>query len=551
MATPRLKGRALRALRSFAETRSGRRIVVAQMKKDVGIDRLATLPIADLPAPDVEPRPVQARQAHGWSDARLGSPVSRRVTGRAVREAYQSGAATPKDVLAKILERIDRNAFGKATNSPFTSLDREGARAAAAESTARWAARRPKGPLDGIPVPVKDQFHMAGLPTTGGSSYMTGIRSEDAALVAMLREAGAIVYAKTQATEYGMSPIGFNANFVVPRNVYDRERAPGGSSTGSAIAVALGLATVAAASDGGGSVRTPAGYNGVFGLKPTYVRVSRIGDVWGNNSVSVTGPIGQSTEDLVDFFAVACAPDPRDPLLARAPAPLDGAACLEALGRGVKGAVIGVPEAEWSDADPAVARAGKEALRRLEADGALLESVDLPILRHCPAAGAVLIGTETMGNALADLALHRDEMGDDLRVIFAITQGLSAHEYFLAQRVRSALRRDLAAVLRRVDAIALPTSAAPAPSYPLADGGVSITDTHDLERALRYAFPANLAGLPSGQVPTGTSETGLPVGMQFLGDAWDEVSIVALMAHCERIGFAQLELPEDYLRLVD
>jgi aspartyl-tRNA(Asn)/glutamyl-tRNA(Gln) amidotransferase subunit A len=551
MATPRLKGRALRALRSFAETSSGGRIVVSQMKKDVGIDRLATLPIQDLPAPDVEPRPLQARREHGWSDARLGAPVSRRVTGRAVRDAYQSGAATPRDVLAKIFDRIDRNAFGKATNSPFTGEDREGADAAAAESAARWAARRAKGPLDGIPIVVKDQFHMVGLATRGGSSYKTEIRREDAALVTMLREAGALVYAKAQATEYGMSPIGFNANFVVPRNVYDSERAPGGSSTGSAIAAALGFATVTAASDGGGSVRTPAGYNGVFGLKPTYIRVSRVGDEWGNNSVSVTGPIGQSTEDLVDFLSVACGPDPRDPLLARAPSPLDAEACSRALGRGVKGAVIGVPAAEWADAEPAVARAGERALARLEADGCRLEAIDVPILRHCPAAGAVIIGTETMGNALVDLALHRNEMGDDLRVLFAITQGLSAHEYFLAQRVRSALRRALAAVLERVDVIALPTSAAPAPRYPLADVGISITDTHDLERALRYAFPANLAGLPAGQVPTGTSEGGLPVGMQLLGDAWDEVSILALMAHCERIGFAQLDLPEDYLRLVD
>jgi aspartyl-tRNA(Asn)/glutamyl-tRNA(Gln) amidotransferase subunit A len=163
----------------------------------------------------------------------------------------------------------------------------------------------------------------------------------------------------------------------------------------------------------------------------------------------------------------------------------------------------------------------------------------------------LIIGTETMGSALGDLELHRDAMGDDLRLIFAIAQGFSTHEFFLAQRVRSALRRDLAAVLARVDVVALPTTAAAAPRYPLADNGVSIADTHDLERCLRYAFPANLAGLPSGQVPTGTTPEGLPVGMQFLGDAWDEVSIVALMAHCERIGFAQLDLPDDYVRLVD
>ena len=550
MATPRLKGRALRALRSFAETGSGRRIVVSQLKKDVGIDRLATLPIAELPVPAVEPRPTQARREHGWADARLGAPVSRRVTGRAVRDAYQSGSTTPKDVLARIFDRIDRNAFGKATNSPFTAVDRDRARAAAAESGARWAARRPKGPLDGIPVPVKDQFHMVGLPTCGGSSFRTEIQQEDAALIAMLRDAGAVIYAKAQATEYGLSPIGFNANFVVPRNVYDRDRAPGGSSTGSAIAVGLGLATVAAASDGGGSVRSPAGYNGVFGLKPTYVRISRGGDIWGGNSLSVTGPIGQSTEDLVDFMAVAGALDPRDPLLVHAPE-FPVAACVEALGRGVKGAVIAVPEAEWADADPAVARAGQEALARLESDGARLDKVALPILKHCPAAGAVIIGTEIMAYGIQDLDLHRNAIGDDVRLTFAVAQGFSTYEFVLAQRVRAALRRDLAAVLAKADVIAVPTTAAPAPSYPLADGGISITDTHDLERTLRYAFPANLAGLPSGQVPTGTTPEGLPVGMQFLGDAWDEVSILALMAHSERIGFAQIDLPDDYLRLVD
>ncbi|MCI0570860.1 MAG: amidase [Myxococcaceae bacterium] len=545
MKTPRLHGAALRAVRRLSETALGVRALRASALSEFGFDALQALPVEARPVAQVAVRPLQASGPRTWADAELGAPApgpSRRTAAQLVA-AFAAKRTTPSAVLSRLLAHLQRGQHGDATHSPFVVLDEEGARRAAEVSTQRYREGRPLGALDGVPVPVKDHFDMVGLPTRGGTAYLQGVATEDAFLVGTLRRQGAVVVGKTHLTEWGMTPTGHNPHFLMPRNPYRGDRAAGGSSTGSAVAVALGYATVAVGSDGGGSIRIPSALNGVFGLKPTFLRISRTGDIFGG-TVGHTGPLAQGTQDLVDFLAgVTSELDPEDVLTRDQP---DAGNAVEswrrALGRGVKGCRVGVPRSEWRDAAPAIQQACEEALRALEKEGAQLVDVELPGAANALAMGALTIGCEARGNLDDDLRTHKRAMSDDLVVQLRILETVGAREYFLAQRTRTWLRRNVARALAEVDVLALPSTACLAPTYSRKEDRVHISDTPALLGLCRYAFLANLTGLPAGSVPVGMAE-GLPVGLQLLGDAWDEASVLAVMAHLERLGVAHLPPP--------
>ncbi len=552
MATPRLKGRALELALRVASTRPG----IAAMRRmtfaTYDMDRLFELPPSMLESLDHVPRPIAGAQPRGWDGRDLDppNPVSGRTCGAQLREAYASGVLTPLDVVEQILGRIDREDFGSCEFSPFVALDEERARQDAVAAGSRWRSGTALGPLDGIPVPVKDEVDMVGLPTWGGTAYLDEVQQEDGFAVRALRAGGAVLYGKTHTTEWGMSPVGINPHFEMPRNAHRADRAPGGSSTGTGAAVTLGFATVGLGSDGGGSIRIPSAYQGIFGLKPTFQRVGRSGDVFGTGSVSVIGPLGQSTRDLVDFLSVAGAqPDPGDYACAFAPAGSPVAAWERALGRGVRGARIGIPATEWKDADERVGALCMDALRALESEGARLVEIDLPHAGIAQAIGVLSIGPETRAHVADYVAEHGDRFGGELEMQLALLGSVSAHEYLTAQRARAALRRSTAEVMGGIDLIALPTVPGVAPSYPASENRQHVVDDDATRLACRFAFLANLTGYPSGQTPVGMHE-GLPVGLQLLGDAWDEASIIAAMAHLERLEIAAIPTPGAFEALV-
>ncbi len=464
--------------------------------------------------------------------------------------AYRADLTTPTRVLEEIASRIETDQFGKATNSPFICLNMEQARADAKESAKRFERGESLGQLDGIPIPVKDELDIKGLPTSGGTSYRAWPATQDAWLVRALRNAGALVFAKTYTTEYGMNPWGMNPHFDMPRNVWDCDRGAGGSSTGAAVAVALGFAPLAVGSDGGGSIRIPAALNGVFGLKPTYNRVGRGGSVFGCGSVNHMGPIGGSVAEIVDFMTVVgCQIDQDDPATAWASdSDLAPNAWRAALDRGVRGCRIGVLQSAFSQSGNAVARACEQALSELVAAGAILVEVELPLSRYALAVGVLGIATETMGSLVDDFVAYGHCMGDDLRLLLRLMQQVPAREYFLSARTRSAMRRELQHAISEVDVICLPTTTDVAPRYPLSENRVAISDSPANQSCCRHNFLANLTGVPAASVPVG-EHGGLPIGLQIIGDAWDEASVIAVMAEVERLGISRLQRPQGFLAL--
>ncbi|MBN1336542.1 MAG: amidase [Deltaproteobacteria bacterium] len=546
MAT-RLEGSALRFVARAARCGPVARLLLSSMAREYGIPALLALGAEHHRPPDATARPLEGAPPRRGSDARLGPPPPHPLSARRLRAAFLESTSNPEEVLDRLVGRLEARDLGLATHSPFVALDLEGAREAARTSALRYRAGASLGPLDGIPVPVKDEHDMKGLPTGGGTAYRTTAATTDSFAVKCLRASGAVLPGKTHATEWGMCPVGRNPHVRMPRNVRDADRAGGGSSTGSAAAVALGLAPVAVGSDGGGSIRVPSALQGIFGLKPTFGRVGRTGDIFGTGTMSHIGPIGASTADLVDLLGVlAATADPDDEPALRPPdLPDPGARWEAALGRGVTGVRIGVPEAEWADADDAVVGPCRAALQALESEGARLVPVSLPLLAHAPALGVVVIATETMGALQDDVRQHLDAMGDDLQVLLAVVGQIRARDYLLGLQVRAALRRAAAATLADLDLLALPATRTLAPSHPLTLDGVAVQDSASTRAMCRYAFFGNLTGLPAGSVPVGTSR-GLAVGLQFVGDAWDEASVLAAMAHVERIGLAAIPPPPSH-----
>ncbi len=545
MAAPRLSGAALRVTRSLVSNPAIVAALWPVLSRDFHIGELARLPATDRDRVPPGALPTMAAPARRWASEEAAPTEG---VGARLRERWAAGTSSPSALLEAVLQRGERGPFANAHHSPLIAVDAARARADAAASTERWQHGAPLGPLDGVPIPVKDELDLVGTVTRGGTSYRREVATADAAVVAQLRAAGAVVYAKTHATEWGMNALGQCPHLPLPRNPWRAGYAAGGSSTGSGVAVAMGLAPSAVGSDGGGSIRIPAAFNGVWGLKPTYVRVSRVGNLWGGGTMAHLGPIASTMEDLVELLRVIGTPDPADPWTNLAPAgastPLDWRAALR---RGVRGARIGVLRQELADAEAPVAAACEAGLRALEAAGALLVDVDLPLAKFAPAIGALTILSETRAGVVEDIAAHGGALSDDLATVLALITRVSAADLLDAQRLRAGLRRQTAALLAHVDLLAMPTTSSP-PEHPVANDGVSILDAAASAAATRFVFFGNLLGLPAGSAPVGRP-AGLPVGLQLIGDAWDEASVIAAMATLERRGPWDGARPEGWLDL--
>lgn len=551
---PRLSGSTLTAVRMAAETKGTDAAIREVMKRGLGIDQLFPLPEAWRGGLPLDTRPIRAREPRRIEpNASSMGPLPLRSWPRpaaAFAAAYRDRVTTPRKVAERALAEVERLATLRPSMNISIAQDREATLCDADAATARWAEGKPRGPLDGVPFLVKDEFDVAGLPTSLGVKCQPQPAAErDSAVVARLRAAGAFFVCKTVLTEWGMSPMGNNVNQPMPHNAHDVTKAAGGSSTGTGVGVALGVAPFGAGGDGGGSIRIPASLNGVFGIKPTFGRVSRAGDGF-KGTVAHAGPLACSTADLAAFLdAVASEADAVDELTSWAPPPPEGGFGAQ-LGAGVKGLRIGVDEADWKDASEPVAEACREALRALEREGATLVDISLPIAHYAQKIGYLTIGPESLAAHRREWMEQRELLGDDLRLVFAVLSGITALEQLDAQRLRAGLRRELAQALAGVDVIAMPTTAITAPRYTEEDEKTSFSDPAALEGLVRYTFLCNLTGNPAGTAPVGVDATGLPIGLQIIGDAWDEAAVIGVLAHLERIGAATVKRPPGGIDLI-
>ncbi len=432
----------------------------------------------------------------------------------------------------------------------FLTLTAEEALAAADASDRRIAAGR-SGPLEGIPLAVKDVLCTRGVRTTCGSRLLENfVPPYDATAVARLRQAGAVLLGKLNMDEFAMGSSTENSAFRVTRNPWDPDRTPGGSSGGSAAAVAARLCLGALGSDTGGSIRQPASHCGVVGLKPTYGRVSRYGLVAFASSLDQVGPFGRTVEDAALLLEAIAGHDPADSTSAREPVP----AFAAGLEKGIQGLKIGIP-AEYRAAeglDPEVGRAVEEAVSDLERRGAQPVAITLPHTRYAVAVYYVIAPAEASSNlARYDgvkygrraegevelLSLYRKTrgrlFGPEVRrriVIgtYCLSAGYYEAYYGKASQVRSLIVRDFAEAFQRCDAVACPT--APTPAFRL---GEKTADPLTLYLADIFTIPANLAGIPAVSVPCAFSSAGLPIGLQLMGKAFDEETILRLAAALE------------------
>jgi aspartyl-tRNA(Asn)/glutamyl-tRNA(Gln) amidotransferase subunit A len=396
------------------------------------------------------------------------------------------------------------------------------------------------GPLAGVPVALKDLLHLEGMATTCGSRILEGYRAPFTATAAeRLLHAGAVVIGKTNMDEFAMGSSTENSGFKPTRNPWDRERVPGGSSGGSAAAVAASVVPLALGTDTGGSIRQPAALCGVVGLKPTYGRVSRYGVVAFASSLDQVGPLTRTVEDAALAAGVLFGHDAHDATSADIPVP-DFMSGLEG---GVDGLRIGVP---WSfleqGVEPDVLAAFRSALAALQNAGARVVEIDLPHAPHAVATYYLVATAEASSNlARYDGVRHglraeapdlramygatRDRgFGPEVkrRVIlgtFALSSGYYDAYYLRAQKVRTLIRGDFERAFEGCDVVATPT--APTPAFKL---GEKTEDPLQMYLADVFTVPANLAGIPGLSVPCGLVR-GLPCGLQLLGRAFDEATL--------------------------
>jgi aspartyl-tRNA(Asn)/glutamyl-tRNA(Gln) amidotransferase subunit A len=406
-------------------------------------------------------------------------------------------------------------------------------------------------PLAGVPFAVKDLFAIDGTPTTCGSRLLEGYRPPyTATAVARLEAAGAICLGKTNMDEFAMGSSNENSGYRPVRNPWDTRRVPGGSSGGSAAAVAARMVPFALGTDTGGSIRQPAAFCGVVGLKPSYGRVSRWGMVAFASSLDQAGPLARSVGDVALAAGPLCGHDPRDATSDARPAPDLEAART----RDLRGLRVGLPApARGEGVSPAVASAFEEALAALSEAGALVVDVELPHAEHAIAAYYLVATAEASSNlarfdgvrygrrvegpgGLAGLygATRDAGFGDEVkrRILlgtFALSAGYRDAYYLQAQKVRSLIRLDYEKAFERCDVIATPT--APTPPFLL---GEKTADPLEMYLADVFTVPANLAGLPALSLPCGLAE-GLPAGLQFVAPAFDEESLIRAAAGFEAV----------------
>lgn len=525
-------GAAARALRNPAVAR----VAAHVLRRDLKIDVLPSLlDGSEVVEPDIAPRAARPPRTLGEP---LGEPAAPAwaTTSQALATRYGRGDS-PEQVLERLFREADRLAQNHAWLRCLWTRDERGARAAAQASAQRHREQKTLSPLDGVPVLVKEQIAVQGLPLRlGGDLPGPSPSLADATLVARLRAAGAIIVGQTAMTELGLSPIGINPKRPSLRNPHHFERAAGGSSTGSGVAVAIGLVPGAIGADGGGSIRIPAALCGVYGLKPSYGRVPRTGDGF-SGSVNHDGPIGASTRDLAVFLDVMHGADASDPASLHAHSPSFSFA--EATTRSVRGLKVGVDEREWRDADPAVAKACEQALKSLVEQGMQIVDITLKTAPHATALGALTLASEAYASTAYEFERHVEAYGWDVQAFLHIASVLEGKEYLWAQALRERLRREVAQALLEVDLIATPTTAKTGLSVSEAEERTGRLDAQGVRAMCRYTFLGNLTGLPAGTAPVGLDPDGLPIGFQLMGDAWDEACVLAGMASLERSGAAR------------
>jgi len=462
-----------------------------------------------------------------------------------IRDLIRSGKLSSREAVRASLDAI---AAVDPMIKAFLSVDADRAMTQAAEVDDRLARGEPVGPLAGVPIAIKDNICTRFGRTTCASKILSNFASPyDAHVIERLERAGAVIVGKTNLDEFAMGSSTENSGFFPTRNPWDLDRVPGGSSGGSAAAVAARIVPAALGSDTGGSIRQPASFCGVTGLKPTYGRVSRYGLVAYGSSLDQIGPLTQDVRDAALLLSVIAGHDKRDSTSIDRDVP-DYAAALEKPANGVR---IGVPAEYFGEGLDAEVRAAVEAaIDVYRQHGATIVPVRLPHMPYAVACYYVIATAEASSNLARYDGVHygyrsanaedyvdmycasrQEGFGAEVRRrimlgTFALSSGYYDAYYLKALKVRTLIKRDFEAALAGCDVVAGP--AAPTAAFRI---GEKVNDPLSMYLADIYTISANLAGIPGITVPCGRTQSGLPVGLQLMGPHFAEDRLLRIAHH--------------------
>ncbi len=470
------------------------------------------------------------------------------LTAAEAARALRAGELTSVELLEAVLRRA---VFAEPHLHTYLTIDRDGAMRAAEAADAAFAAREVRGPLQGIPVALKDNMCTRGTPTTCSSKILDGYEPPyDATVAARLRDAGAVIVGKTNLDEFAMGSSTENSAYGPTRNPWDPATVPGGSSGGSAAAVAAGTALVALGSDTGGSIRQPASLCGIVGMKPTYGLVSRYGLIAFASSLDQIGPMARTVADAVALLEVVAGFDPLDATSYRGEVPSFG----RSLDAGVAGLRIGVvSELSGEGIEPQVLDAVRSMLDQLAGAGADIREVSLPSTTYglpayyliapaeCSANLArfdgVRYGLRVDGETTEEMMARTRAEGFGPEVVrrvllgtYALSAGYYDAFYGRALKVRTLIRRDFERAYEDFDVLVSPTS--PTTAFAV---GERAADPLAMYYSDVCTIPSNLTGDPGISVPIALDDAGLPIGFQVMAPALEEERLFRVAAEVERL----------------
>ena len=443
------------------------------------------------------------------------------VSATELAELIRSREVSPVEAAEAYLERIAE--VDGQLNSYITVCGDE-ALAAARVAEQEIAAGNYRGPMHGIPVAVKDQLNTQGIRTTGGSSILVdNMPDEDATAIAKLKEAGSVLLGKLNMSEFA-SGDAFHHPYGRPRNPWDLDRNPGTSSSGSGAATAAFLCATSLGEDTGGSIRGPATFCGLVGIRPTWGRVSRYGMQAAAWSMDTAGPISRTVSDCAMTLEAIAGYDPKDPYTSSAPVP----SYQTDLSQDIRGLKVGVvKERVYSEVvDSEVGEAVIRAIARLGELGADVEEVSLPLMVHSAAVSSLIIMVDAASLHKEGLVNHLGKYDYNNRIRLLAGSIVPAQAYQHALKARQVLRQEILDALNRVDVLVMPTSSIPASLIPEHAGISSKQEVLDGYAGRRsFTSPFNLASVPALSVPCGFTSDNLPIGLQIAGRPLEEQTL--------------------------
>lgn len=555
---PRLAGKKLIFSKWLARTGLGdvlRRLAIRKGE----LDLLRKIRIPDAPTLFPLPPSCPETKTHSKVDLEelieksgrgLGEDSFTFVTIPDVLKQYRSRTVTPMQIAERVIEIIEDMEKQSPKMRAIVQYKKEEIFKMAAASTKRYAEDKPLSVMDGIPVAVKEEYHVVPFYSRCGTTFMgSEPAKEDAFIVKKLRDGGAIIIGITNMHELGIGTTGNNPNRLhgTPRNPYNVNHYTGGSSSGSAAAVAAGLCPVALGTDGGGSIRIPAAVCGVVGIKGSFGRISTSGITPLAHTVSFSGPLCATVRDVAVVYAYLAGKDKDDPkTLCQPDVTLEGFENISTL----EGITLGIDWKYFEDSDPAVYQQCEKAVKYLEDKGASVVSIQIPELQETIVAHAITITSEMATGMEEEYHKYHSEMNPETVSNVSLGRMFSAREYFQAMKQRTRAMGFLKTIFEDgVDCILTPALGIKVPEIrddALEYGESNLAVTSEL---MRYMGLANFTGIPGLTLPVGYDDHGLPIALQVMSSWWNE-HVLLRVSHAAE-GFTPKKKPQVHYNLLE